>query len=401
MRDLPPDPPRRPGASPSSSESGPDAAGHVVDGLPIRVLQRYAAGTSDPAERRLVEAWTLGSPSRAAYLGALTRTWARGNWGASEGEREETSAAWRALRDKLDIEARPASAPPIPPAEREERGRASLGGWRRPDARRLFRSRQSRRRRSILTAAAAVVVISVASGGTILSRQHAARPEAVARALPPREVSTDRGQRARVQLGDGSTVVLGVLSRLRFPADFGTRTRELELEGEAYFEVVHDSLHPFVVRAGGSRIVDLGTAFVLRSYPSDARVRVVVAEGNVSLGADVPGAPAATVLTRGQAGRLARGELVPRIEAVDPAAYTDWISGRLTFDNAPLSEVIADLGRWHSVQIKLADSSLAHETLTASFVAASPEEAVQTLTTVLHLRARREGKAVVLSRRGD
>jgi transmembrane sensor len=218
-------------------------------------------------------------------------------------------------------------------------------------------------------------------------------------------VVTGVGERARIRLGDGSTIVLAARSKLGIPADFGVHARELETEGEAYFEVAHDSTLPFIVHARGARTVDLGTAFVVRAYPEDQHVSVVVTEGSVALGANTPAdpsipSPAPTTLRRGQLGRLVAGTHVPVVTAVDPDSYTGWMDGRLAFDNAPLPEVVAELGRWHHAEISLSDSSLARETVTATLTADSFQDALQTLTTVLSLRAERSGNRVVLHRRG-
>jgi transmembrane sensor len=216
---------------------------------------------------------------------------------------------------------------------------------------------------------------------------------------PMREVSTGAGQRAEVKLGDGSTVVLGVKSRLRFPAVLGHGSRELYLEGEAHFAVTHDSTRPFVVHAAGTKTVDLGTAFVLRAYPAEQRVQVVVTEGRVALGVDRPDASPPQEITAGQMGRLALEASAPTIRAVDTAAYTAWLHGRIVFNNTPLAEVAAELSRWHEVEIELGDPSLAREELTASFIAESLQETLRTLSTALQLRVERRGTRVVLYRR--
>ena len=85
--------------------------------------------------------------------------------------------------------------------------------------------------------------------------------------------------------------MLNAESRLRYPADFGATARDVELVGEGYFEVVHDSTRPFRVHAGGSVTEDLGTHFVVRAYPELRHVDVAVTEGLVSLhreGASTP-----------------------------------------------------------------------------------------------------------------
>ena len=82
-------------------------------------------------------------------------------------------------------------------------------------------------------------------------------------------------KRARVTLNAGS--------RLRWRADYGARTREVQLEGEGYFEVRHDGARPFRVHAPGAVAEDLGTRFTVRAYPEGSGVEVAVAEGRVAL----------------------------------------------------------------------------------------------------------------------
>ena len=91
-----------------------------------------------------------------------------------------------------------------------------------------------------------------------------------------------------VTLRDGTRLVLWPASRLRIPSDFGLRTRSVELQGEAYFAVVHDASHPFVVTAHGVVTRDVGTAFDIRAYADDPGVRVAVAEGEVAVNAYLP-----------------------------------------------------------------------------------------------------------------
>ena len=215
--------------------------------------------------------------------------------------------------------------------------------------------------------------------------------------MPMREVSTAVGQRAEVRLGEGSVVTLGAMSRLRFPTVMGPHQREVQLEGEAHFAVTHDSAHPFIVRAAGTKVVNLGTAFVLRAYPTDRRVQVVVSEGRVSLSADRRDAPEA-VLVAGQMARLAQDESIPVVSAVDPSDYTEWLRGRLMFDDTPLAAVVDELSRWYDVELRLGDPELANETFSATFDIGSLSETLRTIATVLHLRVERQGSVVVLVR---
>jgi transmembrane sensor len=375
---------------------------HSSRDLPPGALARYLVGESDRNERALVEAWAAASAERREYLAALVRSSSRARRTATSAEFRETDAAWAALRARLgDYDAA------LHAGEGIDRGGDSANTPRTPALRRAFimpgvGSAGSRHRWRYAAAAALIVAI----GGGTLRHFLAQRVEAPVRAVaqaPMREVVTGVGERARVRLGDGSTIVLAARSRLRIPANFGVDAREVETEGEAYFDVTHDSTLPFIVRTRGARTVDIGTRFVVRAYPEDRDVSVVVSEGRVTLGADASGDSAGatelTLLGPGQKGSLSTGARIPEVTSVDATSYTGWIDGRLSFDNAPLPQVIADLGRWHTTRIVLADSSLASETLTASLAADSFDDALRTLSTVLALRVEHRGDSIVLHRR--
>src|SRR5206468_1732744 len=104
---------------------------------------------------------------------------------------------------------------------------------------------------------------------------------------PPRRaagaVARDRRRRAGLSLPDGSQMLLSVATRLRMPRDFGVRERRVELDGEAYFVIQHDSLRPFVVRTPYGTAEDLGTEFDVHAYEPEDGVAVVVARGRVAL----------------------------------------------------------------------------------------------------------------------
>ncbi len=368
-------------------------------------LARYVAGESDRSECERVEGWAAASAERRAYLAALLRTWARARAGATSAELRETDAAWAALRGRLGEAETSLDAVAIEVQTSPAKSGGSFAGTARGGGHRrgFVIPALSRSPWSLPRAAAAALLL--AGGVGVLRHFYFQPPESTARVAvapaPMREVVTGIGERARIRLGDGSRIVLGARSRIGIPTDFGVNSREIEAEGEAYFEVAHDSTLPFIVHARGARALDLGTAFVVRAYPEETEVRVVVTEGAVTFGADSSLDPRSvtTTLRRGEMGRLAAGAISPVIRAVNPDHYTDWIDGRLSFDDTPLSEVIAELGRWHRTQILLADSTLARETLTATLTADSFRDALQTLTTVLVLRAERKGGSVILHRR--
>lgn len=246
----------------------------------------------------------------------------------------------------------------------------------------------------LLPVAASVVV---AVGATIMMKYPTwAARDRPAPAAELRVAQTVHGGRQALRLSDGTRVVLGPASSLRYPAAFGAASRDVELTGEGFFEVTHDSAHPFRVHAAHAAAEDVGTSFAVRAYPEDSVVRVVVTEGSVSLGAATRGAVQGTLIGRGELGALAKNGAAARVERVNTAAYLGWLDGRLVFDETPLDEVVAQLGRWYDAPFRIADPSLGARTLTASFTTESLHEVLSSLAPVLDVRFDRVKDTIVV-----
>ena len=123
------------------------------------------------------------------------------------------------------------------------------------------------------------------------------------------------------------------------------------LEGQGYFEVKHDQIHPFLVYAGTAIARDVGTEFAVRSYPEDRAVQVVVRTGGVAMSG-------VGLLDAGDVGRLGIDGTSSLTRGVAVDSLLTWLDGRLVFHDAPLATVLAELRRWHDVDVHLADPSL-------------------------------------------
>jgi transmembrane sensor len=192
-----------------------------------------------------------------------------------------------------------------------------------------------------------------------------------------------------IALPDGSSAVLGPLSRLALAAAYGDAARELVLTGQAWFEVQHDAARPFRVRAGGALIEDLGTAFSVAS--DDGEVRVAVSSGSVllqdtSLSRRGRGATlrAGDRATHGADGRIT----VERGAGAD--AELEWTRGRLVFDNATLSRVRTELRRWYGLDLRV-DPTLVERHLTASFAGEPVDQVLRTIGLALGASIERRG----------
>lgn len=378
-RSHPPEPP---------NASDPLAGFPGFQGMAPGALRRFVLGRSPEAERRRIAVWAAESAERRKYLEALRELFARG----PEQAREVRSAAWARLAARLEPPTGPAEDPYVAP-------------WDAPTV--LVRTPRAGRPRLLVGAFAprpSRWALPLVAAGVLFAAGAALRwsepvPTPAPAAVTMRRVATTRGQRAEIRLDDGTRVTLGVDSRIAFASDFGTRSREVYLDGTADFTVVHDTTKPFTVHTGNAVTTDVGTRFVVRAYPADGSTEVVVSEGSVALEARHGNAHHRALLTKNQLGVLAAGRTTVAVRRVDAATYTAWTHGELVFHDAPLSAVVRELGRWYETPVRLGDPSLATMPFSASFGAESLHEAVTTLTTVLPLRAVRRSDGVELVRR--
>jgi ferric-dicitrate binding protein FerR (iron transport regulator) len=217
-------------------------------------------------------------------------------------------------------------------------------------------------------------------------------------APPLREVRAPLGQRAQFQLTDGTRVLLGPGSTLRYDTtSYGHSTRELQLEGQAHFTVAHDPRRPFLVRTARAVTEDLGTEFAITDYHEDSASEVVVASGTVAVRSVLSDtARPATLLRAGDLVRLdPTGETTVQ-RGVDLGARLAWTEGRLVFVNTRVADVVTRLNRWYGGDVRLGHPSLADLRFTAAYGAASEATVVRELATAIGATVRREGGGVVI-----
>jgi ferric-dicitrate binding protein FerR (iron transport regulator) len=225
---------------------------------------------------------------------------------------------------------------------------------------------------------AAAIVLAQRTG--VFDRLPVGRHGAVAQ----RTITTHPGERAQINLPDGSRIMLASESTVRYPVDLSGFQRAVTLTGEAVFSIAHNGARPFVIRANGAMVKDVGTTFDVRAYPGETHVRVVVVEGSVDLGGAEPVGPTQR-LRRGELGqRDAQGAI--EIRVVDPARYVAWTDGRLLFDETPMREVAAQLARWYGSPVVIADSALSARDFTGSFNGEALPDVLAVITAAVHAR---------------
>ena len=329
-------------------------------------LARYLAGESRPEEEQRIRETLASDAERAALVNSLDAALAPPvEVPLSSREVEAALASVMARRDlPTDVRAT-VDVIPIRPRPTAEIARL-----------------RSRWRSAGLRAAAAVLVVA---GASMLWRathgdDRAPTASRVA-AAPSRSYRTAVGEVDTLKLADGSTVVLGPSSLLALGVAFGTGERETTLEGEAYFDVVHDDARPFVVRTSSATLRDIGTAFSVRS-DSGRGTRVAVTSGAVDVVATPGRAGSPTVLHAGDRAEVT-GDAMRVERGVVTEAERSWTRGVLEFRDAPLSAVAVELRRWYGVELVVTDSTIAGRRLTATFDRSSADDLGRVLGAVL------------------
>ena len=259
-------------------------------------------------------------------------------------------------------------------------------------------TRKPSRRRSVrlLPRFAAVVAVVAVTALLIVLSQDAPQPEALGSG--ERVFVTQKGERATIQLTDGTQVRLNADSRLHLASTFGSGARDVRLEGEGYFEVAKDKSSPFTIQAGEAAIRVVGTAFDVNAYPDGSGVKVVVAEGEVALRKAQGSPEEEVVLASLQMGEIrASGERVVH-ERVDVRQYLAWMEGQLAFEDAPFGEVTRELERWYDLDIVLEGFSGVPGHLSATFADGQPlNEVLSVIATAFGLTYRQDDKTITFA----
>lgn len=166
-----------------------------------------------------------------------------------------------------------------------------------------------------------------------------------------------RGAAYNLILSDGTRVFVNSMSKLVFPVNFKGDKREILLEGEAYFEVAKDKSKPFIVSIKGMKVEVLGTSFNIKAYPNDNQSFTTLVEGKVKLNSDLQSANLSFLEPNQQAVYdLSTTEI--SIQKVDAKEFTQWMSGKYSFTNLPLDEIMKTLSRWYDFTYQYSDESL-------------------------------------------
>lgn len=179
-------------------------------------------------------------------------------------------------------------------------------------------------------------------------------------------ISTPRGGQYKVILSDGTQVWLNAASSLKFPAAFLGKERNVELTGEAYFEVAKNKAMPFHVLAAGQVVEVLGTHFNVNAYTDEESLKTTLLEGLVKVNKGVSFA----MLKPGQQAIINNNDANPVIKVADVPDADEvmaWKDGKFYFNNTDIKTVMRQIGRWYNVDIEYAGKIPGSDGFTGTF----------------------------------
>jgi ferric-dicitrate binding protein FerR (iron transport regulator) len=251
-----------------------------------------------------------------------------------------------------------------------------------------------------------VVMLLLKQGGT--SQPHVAL----------NEITTRKGSKSNIKLPDGTQVWLNADSKLVYSENFYGPTREVTLTGEAYFDVTHDSEHPFIIHTGKANIRVVGTAFNVKNYPQDKSLETTLMRGKIEVSfTDRPGEkivmkPLEKLIVRKEPPtpvKIDSAKTFPRklsnsivLTSVtwsntdSLVAETSWMSDKMVFVNQPLEKIAREMERHFGVTVVFKNTSAGQYRYTGVFDDITLEKVLQIIQLSKKINYTIENKTVII-----
>lgn len=306
----------------------------MYDGIAWRLIVNYLSGECSADELAEVKQWIKSDASHKLKIEALQKIWDAG-W--IDDNLNKTERAWSEIEKLINTEVQVKSLSLKP---------------------RIYSSMKQ-----ILKVAAVIIFII---GGYFLLQKFLPHTDKSYAAWNVK--STALGQKAILTLFDGTRITLNAESTLKYPKQFDRVSREVYLEGEAYFEVARNSSKPFVVHTNDVTTTVLGTVFNVKAFPEENSIMVSLVEGKIKVEkSNQTLKSTATILFPTQQYVLKRNHQSAEITNFDPVQITGWKNDIYKFENESLENVFVTLSRAFGIKFILADNSLKYKKITTLF----------------------------------
>ena len=253
----------------------------------------------------------------------------------------------------------------------------------------------------ITYAAAAVFIVAIIFLYPLIAETGKTN-EVISPIRPFNEITINPGSRTKVQLPDGSQVWVNSGSHLTYEGNFKGNTREVQLDGEAYFDVVKDASRPFIVHTSGIDIKVLGTVFNVKAYKTEASIEATLIHGSIEvINKSQPGS--AMIMLKPHEKLVYNKYVIKDIKNqmadIKPAAdsfsiiikplgkniadndivETAWVYNKLIFEDERFADLALKMERWYNVKISIEYEKLKNYRISGSFVNETAEEALKEL----------------------
>lgn len=312
---------------------------------PDHLILKFLSGTATAEEKQQLDAWAALSADNNNTLQEYKRIWEEKSTVVTPDFR--TSEEWSRLKTKLyDLEGKQVNL----------------------QNRRLF-----------VKVAASLILMAVCAA---LVYRMAVRTDDI--------VLQSENEKRRVSLPDGSTVWLNTKSRLIYSSDFNNE-RNIQLDGEAFFDVTPDTEKPFVITTPQSQIRVLGTSFNVSAYSHNTLEEVYVATGKVC----VASGDHQVELTPGE---LSTMNKITRVLSSADASNENkmaWRTGKLVFLKTNLIEVAQTLEHYFQISINIKNPVIEKCRFTSSFTNPTLEEVIEAISLSMNINVVHQNKEYV------
>jgi len=206
------------------------------------------------------------------------------------------------------------------------------------------------------------------------------------------------GQKSTITLTDGTRIKLNSNSKLLFPETFSANSREVQLEGEAFFEVARDPSRPFTITSGNLKTKVLGTSFNVKAYAASNAIKVAVASGKVAVSADnFQENGNELILLPNEMAVYSKTSDELTISSFDKLDELAWKDGVLAFKNRDINEITKELARWYGVTFVLDKKLNYDKDYTGVFDNKSLKEVLEGISFVFNFQFQIDNKVVTIN----
>lgn len=199
-----------------------------------------------------------------------------------------------------------------------------------------------------------------------------------------------------IELPDGSKVWLNGETKIAYPEHFSKTNRTIQLEGEAYFEVVRNENAPFIIEGQSSSVQVLGTSFVLLTHPDSVLAQVKVKSGKVALYPKDLEIKDGIILRLGERGTLNLENGTLQKDTIPDKNYLAWQNKVLEFNDTTVKAFVETLEKVYKTKITVENKALFTCTITGKYENLSLEEILEAFSFLFEAEVVKEGKAFLI-----